>query len=132
MFKSGVVANVNKTVVILTPVVTVSKFMIWPWPWEIDFNWEKTWLHTTKQNGLWWTEWSLMIVQASNYKHLKENILPVMIHESRHIYNWYDSACKYPFYQRKCPFFFKSLFRISRYLYSFHYFDRILIWLVYP
>ena len=46
MFKSGVVANVNKTVVILTPVVTVSKFVIWPRPWENDLNWEKTWLHT--------------------------------------------------------------------------------------
>ena len=32
---------VTKTVVILTPVVTVSKFMIWPRPWENDFNWEK-------------------------------------------------------------------------------------------
>ena len=41
-----VVAVVNKTVVKLTPVVMVSKFMIWPRPWENDLNWEKTWLHT--------------------------------------------------------------------------------------
>ena len=41
-----VVAVVNKTVVKLTPVVMVSKFMIWPRSWENDLNWEKTWLHT--------------------------------------------------------------------------------------
>ena len=45
-YLSVVVAVVNKTVVKLTPVVMVSKIMIWPRPWENDLNWEKTWLHT--------------------------------------------------------------------------------------